>query len=144
MSEQILSEEIAALATKLGINNKTLGLLLPSMSASQIGSMVNNHKFNDKFTEEVTVALMVLREIDALGVLPCSPKTLYPNVLLAFVEKVLLAKKYEYTLMELKNDPVWEADLGDAGELIFDHPNEDWDVIGLNNVQTLLRNSIES
>lgn len=144
MSEAETAKKIADFATKFGINNKTLGLLLPSMSASQVSNLVNNHKYNEKFTDEVGVALLILEAINVDGVLPCSPKTLYPRIMLSVAEKVLLRLKYQYTLEELQNDPVWVSDLGDAGELPFNHPNHDWDIVGLTAVSKLLANSIDA
>ena len=142
MLEAEIAKKIADYATKFGINNKNLGLLLPTMSTAQVSNLINKHKFNDRFTDEVNVALLILEEIDIDGVLPCSPKTIYPNVMLSVAEKVLVKKKYEYTLEELKADEVWASDLGDAGELVFDDPNQDWDVVGLIAVSKLLANSI--
>ncbi|PHM52120.1 MULTISPECIES: hypothetical protein [Xenorhabdus] len=142
MSEATLSVELTELAVKLGINNKTLGYLLPNMSASQIGRLVNASAYQAKYTDEVRLAIMVLTEIDAVGALPCSPKTVYPNILLAFAEKVQTALKYKYTLEELKHDSTWANDLSDDGELPFDDSKRDWDVIGLKNIQSLIKNSI--
>lgn len=142
MLEAETAKKIADYAVKFGINNKNLGLLLPTMSAAQVSNLINKHKYNDRFTDEVNVALLVLEEINVDGILPCNPKTLYPNILLSVTEKVLVKKKYEYTLEELKADEVWASDLGEAGELVFDDPNQDWDVVGLIAVSKLLANSI--
>ncbi|WP_143706600.1 hypothetical protein, partial [Xenorhabdus innexi] len=60
MSEATLSLELTELAVKLGINNKTLGYLLPNMSASQIGRLVNASAYQAKYTDEVRLAIMVL------------------------------------------------------------------------------------
>ncbi|PHM35897.1 hypothetical protein Xinn_01967 [Xenorhabdus innexi] len=84
----------------------------------------------------------LLKEIDAIGALPCSPKTVYPHILLAFAEKVQTALKYQYTLEELKNDSAWVHDLSDDGELPFNDSKRDWDIIGLKNIQSSIKNSI--
>lgn len=112
------SARIDDLAKKLGINNKQLGILLPSMSASQIGRMVNKHKVDPKFDESLTFGIEVLEFMDNRALLPVAPKSQYPAIFQLAADHMLLERKYRYSLEEFHND--FAEDFNEQGELNFD------------------------
>lgn len=105
------------LAKKLGINNKQLGILLPSMSASQIGRMINKHKVDPKFDEALTFGIEILQFMDDRQLLPVAPKSQYPAVFKLAADYLFVERKYRYTCQEFANE--YAEDFGEAGELDF-------------------------
>ena len=105
-------EAIQELADKLGVNQKYLGILLPSMSASQVGRLVNKHSADMKFAAEIQYAYDVLLEADERGILPVAPKSLTPVVF-----KLLLDLISEQIKNEIMVEEFGKLDLSDEPDL---------------------------
>jgi hypothetical protein len=109
------------LAKKLGINNKQLGILLPSMSASQIGRMINKHKVDPKFDECVTFGIEILEFLDGRALLPVAPKSQYPAIFQLAADFLLIERKYRYSLEEFRNEPSLAEAFDGEDELNFEN-----------------------
>ena len=105
------------LAKKLGINNKQLGILFPSMSASQIGRMLNKHKVDPKFDECVGFGIELLEFMEDRAMLPVAPKSKYPALFKLAADFLLLERKYQYTRDDFKTE--FADDFNEHGELDF-------------------------
>lgn len=116
-----MSARAEELAKKLGINNKQLGILLPSMSASQIGRMVNKHKVDPKFDEALMFGIEVLEFMDERALLPVAPKSQYPAIFQLAADYMLLERKYRYSLEEFRNEPSLAEAFDGEAELNFEN-----------------------
>lgn len=101
-----MSAHAEELAKKLGINNKQLGILLPEMSASQIGRMINKHKVDPKFDECLTFGIELLEFMDERALLPVAPKSQYPAIFQLAADYMLVERKYRYTVAEFHDELV--------------------------------------
>lgn len=117
MTLDAMCARIEELAKKLGINNKQLGILLFSMSASQIGRLINKHKVDPKFDEALTFGIEILEFMDERALLPVAPKSQYPAIFQLAADYLLIERKYRYTREEFSGE--YAEDFGETGELDF-------------------------
>lgn len=131
-----MCERIETLSKKLGINQKQLGIILPAMSASQIGRMINKHAVDPKFDEAMTFGIEVLEFMDERQLLPMSPKSKYPVVFQLAADYMLVERKYKYTREEFSSE--YADDFGETGELDF---SKDPDICTFKSISHLAANT---
>lgn len=131
-----MCERVDTLAKKLGINQKQLGILLPSMSASQIGRMVNKHAVDPKFDEALTFCIEILELMEERNLLPISPKSKYPVVFRLAADYLLIERKYRYTREEFSEE--YKDDFDETGELDF---SNDPDICTFKSISHLAANT---
>lgn len=131
-----MCERIETLSKKLGINQKQLGIILPAMSASQIGRMINKHAVDPKFDEAMTFGIEVLEFMDERQLLPMSPKSKYPVVFQLAADYLLVERKYKYTREEFSSE--YADDFGETGELDF---SKDPDICTFKSISHLAANT---
>lgn len=131
-----MCERIETLSKKLGINQKQLGIILPAMSTSQIGRMINKHAVDPKFDEAMTFGIEVLEFMDERQLLPMSPKSKYPVVFQLAADYLLVERKYKYTREEFSSE--YADDFGETGELDF---SKDPDICTFKSISHLAANT---
>lgn len=103
-------ENIAELADSLGINNKTLAIVLPNMSTSRIGRLVKEFKAGPEFAMDLQYAYDVLLEAHTRGALPVSPRTKTPAILKLIVDMIIAETKFAIMTEQHGNPRFDDAD----------------------------------
>lgn len=104
------AENIAELADGLGINNKTLAIVLPNMSTSRISRLVKEHKAGPEFAMDIQYAYDVLLEAHIRGALPVSPRTRTPAVLKLIADMIVAETKFAIMTEQHGNPGFDDAD----------------------------------
>lgn len=103
-------ENISELADALGINNKTLAIVLPHMSTSRIGRLVKEFKAGPEFAMDLQYAYDVLLEAKTRGALPVSPRTKTPAVLKLIADMIIAETKFAIMTEQHGNPGFDDAD----------------------------------
>lgn len=101
-------ENIATLAEMLGVNNKTLGIVLPNMSQSRISRLLREFKIDPAFSFEIQTAYDILLEAHLRNVLPVSPRSMTPAILQLIADMIVAETKFAI-MTEVHGNPGFES-----------------------------------
>lgn len=103
-------DNIAELAEQQGINNKTLAIVLPTMSTSRISRLVKERTAGTEFAMELQYAYDVLLEAHLRDALPVSPRSKTPAILKLIADMMIGETKYAIMTEQFESPDLSDAD----------------------------------
>lgn len=103
-------QNIEELCETLGVNLKTLSIVLPNLSSSRISRLVREHKASPEFAMDIQYAYDVLLEAHLRDALPVSPRTRTPAVLKLIADMIVAETKFAIMTEQHGNPGFDDAD----------------------------------